>query len=74
MRLSNIVTNYANVFIMLQTEKVYTFSNENEMKKFMQYDFPDASTTPASAYCVQNVGQKQLFQCLLLYPSGVPNY
>ena len=44
------------------------------MKKFMQYDFPDASTTPESAYCVQNVGRQQLFQCLLLYPSGVPNY
>ena len=40
----------------------------------MKYDFPDLSTTPASAYCVQNAGQKQLFQCLFLYPSGVPNY
>ena len=39
----------------------------------MQYDFPTAGTEPTSAYCVQNALEKKMFQCLMIYPSGVPN-
>ena len=65
--------NYNNVFVVLQTTKAYQFPNENEMKSFMQYAFPDPTTTPNSAYCMQTLGDLRKFECLLIYSYGVPN-
>jgi len=39
----------------------------------MKYEFPDPLTLPTAAYCLQNLAQKKIFQCLLMYPSGIPN-
>ena len=43
------------------------------MRRFMQYEFVTAGTEPTSAYCVQNAQDQKMFQCLMIYPSGVPN-
>ena len=42
------------------------------MTKFMKYKFTSGSE-PSAAYCSQNVSNKAIFNCLFLYPSGVPN-
>ena len=69
-----VLTNYNNVFLLIKTDTVFNFANESEMKSFMKYDFPDDRTIPGSAYCVQQPGNPQLFQCLMIYGSGVPNF
>ena len=43
------------------------------MKSFMKYEFPDAGTAPDSAYCLQQAVRPRMFQCLLIYSSGLPN-
>lgn len=39
----------------------------------MKYDFEDEDTQPASAYCRQKGNDKSVFECLLVYTSGLPN-
>ena len=73
MKLVNIMTNFNNVFVLLQTDTVFSFPNEAEMRAFMKYDFPDSGTEPSSAYCLQQPAQPAVFQCLLIYASGLPN-
>lgn len=65
--------NYNNVNIRVRTIKEYPNLNDYEKKNFIKYEFPDPSTRPASIYCLQNATQKNLFECLLVYASGVPN-
>lgn len=48
----NVNTNINNVFVVLRTDKAYTFTNENEMENFIKTKFPDSSTIP-SVYCSQ---------------------
>ena len=43
------------------------------MKSFMKYEFKNQQTLPAAAYCLQNIAQKKIFQCLFIYPSGIPD-
>lgn len=68
----NVSTNILNVFIIIEVDYLFHFKSENEMKSFMKYDFPNPSTLPTIAYCLQNITNKKLFQCLLMYPSGLP--
>lgn len=43
------------------------------MRNFIQYDFPDFAF-PTSAYCNQRIPatEKKYFDCLFLYPFGIP--
>lgn len=43
------------------------------MRSFIKYDF-SGEADPVSAFCLQDNVDKQIFQCLFLYPSGVPNF
>lgn len=43
------------------------------MRSFIKYDFT-SQAEPVSAFCLQDSLDKQIFQCLFLYPSGVPNF
>lgn len=70
----SVSTNIFNVHIIIETDDLFIFNNESEMKSFMKYDFPNPSTLPTAAYCLQNIAQKKIFQCLLMYPSGIPIY
>lgn len=70
----DVLTNYNNVFVLIETDTIYRFSNEAEMKSFMKYSFPDSHTNPDSAYCNQQPAQPKIFQCLLIYSSGLPNF
>lgn len=64
--------NSNNVFISLQTSPTFTFSNPTEMQSFMQSSF--ASGPKPTVYCAQrNSPNLNIFDCLLIYPSGVPN-
>lgn len=65
--------NYNNVFVTIVTDKAFQFANENEMKSFMKYTFPDPSTIPNSVFCSQKVNNLKTFECLLVYASGIPN-
>ena len=39
----------------------------------MNYRFSN-NADPVSAFCLQDALDKRTFQCLFLYPSGIPNF
>lgn len=43
------------------------------MKSFMKYKFNDPGTDPSSAYCMQRAVNLKVYECLIIYASGVPN-
>lgn len=43
------------------------------MQNFMISNFPDSGTMPASVFCSQTLDNLTRFECLLIYPSGIPN-
>jgi hypothetical protein len=60
------------VFISLQTNPTFTFANPTQMQSFIQSSFP--SGPKPTVYCAQrNSPNLNIFDCLLIYPSGVPN-
>ena len=48
----NVNTNINNVFVVLKTDKTYSFTNENEMESFIKTKFPNSTAVP-SVYCSQ---------------------
>ena len=64
--------NSNNVFITLKTNPTFTFANPTEMQSFIKASFPEGPTP--TIYCSQrNSPDLDIFDCLLIYPSGVPN-
>lgn len=64
--------NSNNVFITLKTNPTFTFANPTDMQNFMKSSFP--SGPKPTAYCSQRASPNlDTFDCLLIYPSGVPN-
>jgi hypothetical protein len=64
--------NSNNVFITLQSNPTFTFANPTEMQNFIQAAFPPGPKP--TVYCTQrNSPNLDMFDCLLIYPSGVPN-
>jgi hypothetical protein len=56
----------------LQTNPTFTFPNPTAMQSFIQSTFP--SGPKPTVYCAQrNSPTLNIFDCLLIYPSGVPN-
>jgi cysteine-rich repeat protein len=68
----NISTNTNNVFLSLKTDKTYSFVNEDEKKNFIKARFPDSKLVP-TVYCTLNETAANVFDCLIIYSSGVPN-
>lgn len=68
----NVSINTNNIYATLRTTPTFTFPNQNEMSQFMQISFPN-SVKP-TYYCQQRLPPNlDIFDCLLIYPSGVPN-
>ena len=68
----NASVNSNNVFITLKTNPTFTFANPTEMQGFLQASFP--SGPRPTVYCSQRPAPNlDTFDCLLIYPSGVPN-
>jgi hypothetical protein len=64
--------NSNNVFITLMTNPTFTFLNPTDMQSFIKSDFP--SGPKPTVYCSQRPNPNlNTFDCLLIYPSGVPN-
>ena len=64
--------NSNNVFITLRTYPTFTFANPTEMQSFIKASFYGA--LQPTVYCAQRDSPElDLFDCLLIYPSGVPN-
>ncbi len=66
-------TNSNNIFVILRTTPTFTFDSETEMQNFIQTDFPPGAAIP-TVYCTQRPEELDIFECLLIYPSGVPNF
>ena len=64
--------NMINIFTTLRTNRAFYFSNDDEMRNFMKFNFPDRSTIPDTVYCLQEPSQPSDFRCLLVYNSGLP--
>ena len=64
--------NSNNVFITLRTNPTFTFANPTEMQSFIKADFEHG--IKPTVYCSQRDSPElDVFDCLLIYPSGVPN-
>lgn len=72
-QVGNTISNSAAVYITIKTERLFKFNDENEMKNFMNSEFTNGAD-PVSAFCNQRFGALQLFDCIFMYPSGVPLY
>jgi hypothetical protein len=60
------------VFITLKTNPTFTFPNPTEMQSFLKATFPSGARP--TVYCSQRASPNlDTFDCLLIYPSGVPN-
>ena len=64
-------SNTNNVFITLKSTPVFTFPNEVIQREFIKTTIT-TGFRPTS-YCMQRFNQLDLFDCLLVYPSGIPN-
>ncbi len=60
--------NSKNVFVILTTDKAFTFANTAEMTSFIKYEFPP-SYVPTSGYCRQKEPSSKTFNCLFNYAS-----
>ena len=64
--------NSNNVFITLKTNPSFSFQNPTEMQSFLKAEFPNGPKP--TVYCSQRQSPNlDTFDCLLIYPSGVPN-
>ena len=64
--------NSNNVFITLGTNPTFTFNNPTEMQNFIKSSY--TVSNPPTTYCAQRSSPElNLFDCLLIFPSGVPN-
>lgn len=64
--------NTNNIFITLRTTPTFTFPNPTVMQNFLSSSF--VSTFKPTTYCAQRKSPNlNLFDCLLIYPSGIPN-
>lgn len=73
MKAIEVIPNISNLFVLLELDSIFMFSSEAEMKNFIKYEFPNKQAEPTASYCMQ-MSSLTLFQCLFLYPSGLPNY
>ena len=66
-----ILGNCNQIFLTLNTVKAFDFPNEETMKNFIKVKF--TGCPPPTMYCGQKAApKKHLFDCLLLFPSGIP--
>lgn len=64
--------NSNNVFVTLLTNPTFTFASPTDMQNFIKTEF--ASGPKPTVYCSQrNSPNLNTFDCLMIYPSGVPN-
>ena len=64
--------NTNNVFITLITTPTFNFPDETTMKSFIQAEFPKSKRP--NMYCIQQgYPYLNVFDCLLIYASGIPN-
>lgn len=64
--------NSNNVFITLKTNPTFTFANPTDMQNFIQTVVNSAQKP--TVYCSQRPSPNlDTFDCLMIYPSGVPN-
>lgn len=66
-----ILGNSNQIFLTLNTVQAFNFPNEEIMKNFIKVKF--TGCPPPTMYCGQKPApKKHLFDCLLLFPSGIP--
>ena len=65
--------NAANIYISLELSSERSFRSEDEMQNFLKQEFAQEFSKPSSVYCLQSDVALKEFDCLLLYPTGVPN-
>lgn len=64
--------NSNNVFVTLKTNPTFTFANPTDMQNFITTNV--VSGAKPTVYCSQRPNPNlDLFDCLMIYPSGVPN-
>lgn len=65
--------NLNNIYISLQTDQKYQLNSVADMENFIKVSYLNTTYKP-STYCTQrDYPDLDIFDCLLLYSSGVPN-
>lgn len=59
------------IYITLNTGKPFDFPDRSAMQTFLKTSF--TGIPPPSVFFSRKASDKQLFDCLLIFPSGVPN-
>ncbi len=59
------------IFMTLDSITSFNFPDQQTMSNFLKAKFTGCN--PPTLFCNQQVKSKNLFDCLLLFPSGVPN-
>jgi hypothetical protein len=59
------------MFLTLDTFKSFDFPDQSTMQNFLKAKF--TGCPPPTLFCSQRPTLKSLFDCLLIFPSGVPN-
>ena len=60
------------MFIVLQTPQKFAFASDSQMQNFMQTSY--SNSQKPTTYCNQeNSPNEDIWDCLLVYSSGVPN-
>lgn len=68
---SPIVLNNGAVYGTVLLDTAFTFASQTEMQNFMKYNY-NPNAVPTANYCNQRIGDLTRFDCLFLYPYGVP--
>lgn len=59
------------LFLTLDAINPFNFPDQESMKNFIRAKF--IGCPPPTVFCSQQAASKNLFDCLLLFPSGIPN-
>ena len=70
--MGELVVNSGAVYLTIETSPAFNFSSRSEMRNFMKFAFYDPSAQPSRADCIQRITDLKTFNCIFLYPSGVP--
>ena len=65
------INNSAAVYLTIRVADAFVFNTEQEMRNFIRPEF-SSGNEPTSAFCNQRSGMLEMFDCVFLYPSGVP--
>ena len=70
--LISIHSNTNSIFLTFQTPINYAFPNSAFMQTFLTFKYITKTITPGTVYCQQDIMSLNRFNCLIIFPNGIP--